>query len=158
LHSKPKEVAVKFVRWLGAFGVGSSLTEAVSWELNQVERQVAVEPLWRGQSFIGHVTIGLAVDHSRSRFARGWLYDAYTVPHEDGSLRATRHRKAEFKNMDRFLAAWNKQRPFHHGEVAFDSPVYRAVVVKSTASDRGFRRAKRLASKLGLPLKILKEQ
>ena len=38
---------MKFVRWLGAFGESSSLAEAASWERSQVERQVAVEPLWR---------------------------------------------------------------------------------------------------------------
>jgi hypothetical protein len=36
---------VKFVRWLGAFGRGESLTVAAAWEVSQVARQVAAEPL-----------------------------------------------------------------------------------------------------------------
>lgn len=39
---------MKFVRWLGAFGSGSSLSEAAGWELSQTDRQVAVEPPHHG--------------------------------------------------------------------------------------------------------------
>src|SRR5574343_466494 len=141
---------MKFVRWLGAFGSGSSLSEAVDWELSQTDRQVAVEPLYRGRSLLGGAKIGLAIDHDVSRFHAGWLTDAWTEQREDGTLRPKyrpRDRQGrKFRDMDRFLAAWSAAKdPSNHGEVIFDSPIYRAVVVKSTATERGVRRAKRLA-------------
>lgn len=153
---------MKFVRWLGAFGSGSSLTEAADWELSQTDRQVAVEPLHRGRSLINHAKIGLVVNHDASRFHAGWLADAYTVKRDDGTLRPIykpRNRQGKkFKGMDRFLAAWSAiKNPSHHGEVIFDSPVYRAVVVKSTATTHGVSRAKRLADMLKLPLEVLTE-
>lgn len=151
---------MKFVRWLGAFGSGSSLSEAAGWELSQTDRQVAVEPLHRGRSLLGHAKIGLVVDHAASRFHAGWLTDAWTVNRDDGTLRPRgkpRNRQGrKFMDMDRFLAAWSAvKNPSYHAEVVFDSPIYRAVVVKSTATERGVRRAQRLASRLNLPLEVL---
>jgi hypothetical protein len=153
---------MKFVRWLGAFGQGTSLSDAATWELGQTERQVAAEPLWRGQSLIGHVKIGLVIDEDRSVFASGWLHDAWTVPDDQGILRhGVSHRGQRykrFKDMDRFLVAWKKRAPDHHGEAAFDATIYKAVVVKSTASEHGVGRAKRLAAELRLPLLVLEDE
>lgn len=152
---------MKFVRWLGAFGSGSDLNEAADWEQSQIERQVAAEPLWRGRSFLGHAKIGLVVDHQASRFHAGWLVDAWTEKQDDGTLRpryAPRSRQGKkFKEINRFLAAWSADRKgaCRHGEVVFDSPIYCAVVVKSTATERGVSRAARLAARLNLPLKVL---
>lgn len=153
---------MKFVRWLGAFGSSSSLSEAVDWELSQIDRQVAVEPLHRGRSMLDHAKIGLVIDHEISRFHSGWLTDAWTVKRDDGTLRPRgkpRDRQGrKFRDMDRFLAAWSAvKNPSYHAEVVFDSPVYRAVAVKSTATERGVRRAKRLADRLNLPLEVLAE-
>jgi len=151
---------MKFVRWLGAFGSGSSLTDAADWELSQTDRQVAAEPLHRGRSLLDHAKIGLVIDHEASRFHSGWLTDAWTVTLDDGTLKAKfrpRDRQGrKFRDMDRFLAAWSAvKNPSRHGEVVFDSPAYRAVVVKSTATERGMRRAQRLAVRLNLPLEVL---
>ena len=147
---------MKFVRWLGAFGNGNSLKEAASWEMTQVSRQVAAEPLIKGKSHLNHAKIGLSVAHPEATFARGWLKDAYTVVDEkSGTLKATRERESEFKSMDRFLAALNKRGGYGHAEAAFNAPVYDAVVVKGDASPRGKRRAQRLAALLKLPMKTL---
>ena len=151
---------MKFVRWLGAFGSGSSLSEAAEWELSQTARQVAVEPLHRGRSLLDHAKIGLVIDHEASRFHAGWLTDAWTVKRDDGTLRPQyrpRYRQGKkFRDMDRSLAAWSAVKyPSRHAEVIFDAPIYRAVVVKSTATERGVRRAKRLAERLHLPLEVL---
>jgi len=147
---------MKFVRWLGAFGTGNSLTEAATWEKTQVSRQVAAEPLIKGKSHLSHAKIGLSVAHPDATFARGWLNDAYTVIEEKtGLIKATRERNHEFKNMDRFLAALNKRGGVGHAEAAFNTPVYDAVVVKGDASPRGKRRAQRLADFLKLPLKTI---
>lgn len=149
---------MKFVRWLDAFNrhEGSVETSA-SWETKQVSRQVAAEPLVRGKSYIHHAKIGLSVAHPEATFARGWLYDAFTIPDTVGILRATRCRDNEFKNMDRFLAALAKTAKgrISHAEATFNAPIYDAVVVKNTASPRGKRRAQRLADKLNLPLRVL---
>ena len=157
---------MKFVRWLGAFGRGNSLLEAGNWEVAQIDRQVAAEPLWRGKSLIGHATIGLEIDHDASIFRSGWLSDAWTVINEDGVLvsnppngwaKDSRKDLRRFKDMDRFLATWSRIRsPTHHAEAAFASPVYVAVVVKSRASDRGKQRAATLAAALNLPIKVIR--
>lgn len=151
---------MKFVRWLGAFGSGTSLFEAAGWELSQIERQVAAEPLHHGRSLITHAKIGLVIDHQVSRFHAGWLVDAYTKLGDDGTLRPKykpRMRQGKrFKDMDRFLAAWSAvKNPSGHAEVIFDAPHYCAVAVKSTATERGRRRAQRLADQLGMPLEVL---
>ena len=152
---------MKFVRWLGAFGSGNSLHEAAEWETRQVDRQVAAEPLWHGRSFISHAKIGLSIAHPEATFARGWLADAYTEIADNGVIRATRNRDVEFKNMDKFLKKWNQGRlgdkgvPFGHAEASFNAPTYDAVVVKHDATERGKRRAKRLAEALNLPLRVL---
>lgn len=150
---------MKFVRWLGAFGSGSSLSEAAEWELTQTDRQVAVEPLHHGRSLL-HSKIGLEIDHGASRFHCGWLTDAWTTRRLDGTLRAKYRPKdrqgKKYKDVNRFLAAWSAVRnPVKQGEAVFDSPIYIAVVVKSTATQHGKRRAKRLAARLNLPLKVL---
>lgn len=152
-------MGIKFVRWLGAFGTGASLSEAASWELSQLNRQVAVEPLWRGLSLIDHAKIGLAVDHEASVFVKGWTCDAYTQL-EGNILKTarpdstTRQGKA-FRSLDRFLSAWNRKKDGGHGEAVFDAPHYTAVVVKRDASERGFARARKLADQTGLPLVVL---
>lgn len=150
---------MKFVRWLGAFGSGSSLSEAAEWELSQIARQVAAEPLYRGRSLL-HSKIGLEVDHYASRFHCGWMTDAWTVRRDNGTLRA-KYRPADrqgkkYRDVNRFLAAWAAvKNPTNHGEVVFDSPIYSAVVVKSTATLRGVSRARRIAARLNLPLRVL---
>lgn len=148
---------VKFVRWLGAFGQGTSLTDAAEWELSQTARQVAVEPLHRGRSLISYARIGLVVDHEASLFVKGWLTDAFTTLGDDGILRPkylprSRQGKA-YRDLNRFLAAWSAVKtPEKWAEALFDSPVYSAVVVKASATEHGRNRAKRLAERLGLPL------
>jgi hypothetical protein len=154
-----QEKEMKFVRWLGAFRKTTDLSEAAVWELSQTARQIAAEPLHRGQSLV-HAQIGLEIAHAASRFHCGWLEDAWTEVQADGTLRAKylpRSRQGrKYRNMDRFLGAWNSvQNPRIHAEAVFDSPVYRAVVVKTTATERGLRRAKRLAATMNLPLKVL---
>lgn len=151
---------MKFVRWLGAFGQGTSLTDAAEWEQSQTARQVAAEPLHKGRSLISHTRIGLVVDHEASRFHAGWLTDAWTSVQADGTLRAkylprTRQGK-KFRDMDRLLAAWSAvKNPIRHAEAVFDSVTYSAVAVKATATDHGKNRAARLAARLNLPLRVL---
>jgi len=148
---------MKFVRWLGAFGQSSeSVAESASWELSQTERQVAAEPLWHGKSFISHAKIGIVIANPEATFARGWLYDSYTVTDNHGINLATSRRKDEFKNMDKFLKVFSKQdRDWGHAEAAFNCPTYNAVVVKKGASASAKSKAKRLALEFNLPMRML---
>jgi hypothetical protein len=152
---------MRAIRWLGAFGSGASLSESADWEKAQSGRQVAAEPLWRGRSFIPHAKIGLEIDLAASLFVSGWMRDAWTEIDADGRLisnkgQTGRDGLARYRNRDRFFAAWTRAAsPRWHGEIAVDLPVYVAVVVKSTATHRGKARARKLAQRLGLPLKAL---
>ncbi len=132
--------------------------EVASWECSQLDRQVAAEPLWHGRSLIRHVRIGLEIDASASIFMSGWLQDAWTEPHADGTLRSNEQRRgklARYRNMDRFLAKLSATKPRTHAEAAFSAPFYKAVVVKNNATEHGMGRARRLADQLGLPLKVI---
>jgi hypothetical protein len=148
-----------FVRWLGAFGKSSSIHDSAHWEQRQTDRQVAVEPLWKGLSMIDHARIGLQVDERASVFCSGWLTDAYTYADRHGVLRSNQERRGKltrFRDLDRFMRAFHSRPRGHHGEVAFTATVYKAVVVKTSATERGMRRAKRLAASMDLPLKVIR--
>jgi hypothetical protein len=153
---------MRAIRWLGAFGTGASLTEAADWEQSQTSRQVAAEPLWHGRSLISHAKIGLELDLAKSVFVSGWMRDAWTVTSADGRLVSDQSRRgrkdlSRYRNRDRFFAAWEKtaHAPYGHGEIAVDLPTYSAVVMKTTATAHGKARARRLARRLGLPLRVL---
>jgi hypothetical protein len=87
------------------------------------------------------------------------MTDAYTAIESDGVLRTNRSHRGKmnrFRNLDRFLAIFNRRHQGNwHGECAFAAPVYRAVVVKRNASAHGMARAARLAAMLNLPLKVI---
>ena len=152
-------MAIKFVRWLGAFRVSAGLKDSALWEMSQTDRQVAAEPLHKGQSLIANSKIGLALAET-SRFHAGWLVDAWTEVQQDGTLRAKykpcNRQGKKFRDKDRFLAAWNAvKNPQLHAEAIFDAPSYSSVVVKRNATEIGKSRAQRLATSLNLPLRIL---
>jgi hypothetical protein len=149
---------MKFVRWLGAYGRGPSLEGSAAWEISQTERQVSAEPLWRQRSLIPRAKIGLEVDEVSSTFCSGWTMDAWTES-KDGvleSARGRRRRNPRHSDLDRFLAAWSSRPRTCHGETTWDNVYYRAVVVKSTATERGRRKAERLATALKLPIKTIR--
>lgn len=147
---------VKFVRWLGAFrSNGFSLSESAQWELSQLDRQVASEPLVRGKSRIKHALIGLVVDHDASHFVCGWESDAWTSE-ADGLVMTTKRRSVagkKYRCQNRFLAAMAKNGESSHGEAVFDYPKYSAVAVKKSAPERVKKMAADLSMELGLPVK-----
>ena len=151
---------MKFVRWLGAFREKGKYTllESAQFEKGNKTRQVAVEPLLKGKSLITQAVIGLELDHESSQFVVGFLHDAWTEVDPDGTLRNTRNKG--FRDMNRFLAAHAKKKPFEcHGEAVFDLPIYKAVVLdlsSRTDVDRLKKMASNLAKELNLPLKIIK--
>ena len=148
---------MKFVRWLGALRRSADMLASARWEVSQNTRQIAVEPLYKGQSLLYKGVIGLAVDHEQSQFVQGICHDAYTRIMENGTLKVTRlwakEKYGHYKNIDRFLKAWNAGEWTHHGEVILDCVQYNAVVVKNTATKEQKALALKIALELNLPLK-----
>ena len=99
----------KFVRWLGAFRrAGADLSQAAAWEVSQTSREVAAEPLFRGESLIlaerDHVAIGLVIAPCSVAFRAGALHDNRSH-HDSGVLsRLNRGRESRpIRDMDKFL-------------------------------------------------------
>ena len=149
----------QFVRWLGAYCSQQrkqEVSQSAIWETSQTEREVAVEPLFRGNSLIlreqRNVHVGLVPDMDKTEFRVGYFCDANTKIGDDGVLTARRNTKDSIRNMDRFLCAWNKRNPDHHGEVVMDFFKASAVAVRANAPADAFKLAQDLADSLGLPL------
>ena len=145
---------MKFIRWMGAFRKQDTLETSAAWEITQVDRQVAVEPLWHGKSRMRGAKVGLVVDHAASHFCKGWVEDAFSTEKEHGTLYSTR-KLQPIRKMDQFLRIWNSEVRARHGEAIFDHVAYSAVVIRKGVTARGRRRAQRLATDLNLPIKIL---
>lgn len=155
---------MRFIRWMNAFRKSNEgIAESVQWEITVAwaVRQVAVEPLHRGRSLLRRrgATIGLVVDEQASTFVKGFYVDAYTEESGNGILYPqfapnTRQGKGE-KNMDRFLATWNKLSPDGHGEVIFQDVHYKGVVVKGGNED-DLSLAKEISKQYGLKLYRIK--
>lgn len=101
------------IRWLGAFGHAGSLSESLSWELSQREREVAAERVatsrkvaeldynkhgqvyerlvHAGNGNIQHAIIGLWLN--KQAVIRYFPGDVWSVIREDGCLIPTRHSK-----------------------------------------------------------------
>lgn len=148
----------KFVRWLGAFRrQGADLSRAAVWEISQTAREVAVEPLFRGESFIlaerDHVSIGLVVAPCSVAFRAGALHDNRSG-HVDGVLvRQDKGRESRpIRDMDKFLRLWGKAAPTWHGEAWFAAPTYVGVALRMDAVGEIADAAQKLAAELGLPL------
>ena len=148
---------VKFVRWLGAFGKQADVLTSARWELSQQDREVAVEPLWKGQTQL-HAGVGLVVDHVDSSFVKGYLHDAFTTVDENGRLRGTRLSQKGGKNgirsIDRFLACFNAQEAGWHGEAIFRAGWKASAVawVECPRLPNAESNAVLVAQALGLPL------
>ncbi len=111
------------VRWLGAFGNGPNLHEALNWELTQQDREVSAEIIRNkgpqaGKSHIAYrARIGLVVCGD----AVNRVYDC-----DVWSNRGSKSAKVGLLQASRY-AALSK-----HAE-AFCSPRYRSIVVKNLA-------------------------
>ena len=124
------------IRWLGAFGKGESLHLALAWELSQAEREVAGEPIRRGQrSKISRPRVGLLIKSAAVR--RVFHCDTWSKPGQNGRL-----------VKGRTMAEWKG-----HSE-AFCLPHYAAIVVRNFAGlPTGLRRTiNHFSSMYGLPV------
>lgn len=149
----------QFVRWLGAYCSHErkkEVSQSAHWETSQKEREVAVEPLFRGRSLVlreqRNVHVGLVPDMEKTNFCVGYFCDANTKIGHDGVLKARRNTKNSIRDMDRFLSAWNKRTPNHHGEAVMDFFRASAVAVRANAPAEALQLAQDLADSLGLPL------
>lgn len=148
----------QFVRWLGAYCSNErrkEISQSAHWEISQKEREVAVEPLFRGRSLIlremKNVHVGLVPDMNKTQFCVGYFNDANTKIGDDGVL-AARRNKESIRDKDRFMAAWGKANPKHHGECVMDFFKASAVAVRANAPAEALNMAQDLADSLGLPL------
>lgn len=96
------------IRWIGAYGKGDSLEDALRWEITQRDREVAAEyvfratvsewrggfgyehiaPVVRGQGFIDHALVGMWLD--KRAWIKGYPGDVWSRTDEAGRLYATR--------------------------------------------------------------------
>jgi hypothetical protein len=116
------------VRWLGAFGTGPSLADAVRWELNP-GRAVSVAVHRETCAPLGR--LGLLVDTSRSRLSRATAGDGWARDLGDGVYAPTRCRRATTRSWRQALA-WARQPVrgggHHYVEAIVSTPVYIAIV------------------------------
>ena len=99
------------VRWIGAFGKSSSLSNSLSWELTQNEREVAAEYINGNQGSIRHAKVGLLL--AKGSVIRSFPGDVWSVA-KNGKLEPTRQATGWCKN---------------HTE-CFCRPEYSAIVLK----------------------------
>lgn len=154
----------KFVRWMGAYcprSVSRELVSAVLWEVSQVDREVACEPLFRGRSLIlreqAHVHVGLIPCMDKTQFRVGYFGDALTKITDSGLLKANRN-KESVRDMDRFLAKWGKSAPTWHGEVIVDFFTVQAVALRHGAPQWAVDVAHDIADELGVEVVVIQPQ
>jgi hypothetical protein len=120
------------VRWLGAFGpqrFQQSLTDAVRFELEGHQRQVAAEPIL-GRSAIEHARVGLLVDRR------------HVLKVHDGDVWSIRKGKSLVPT----------QEPQGSHMEAFCNQVYRALVVKGEITSSARLALEAISKESGLPI------
>jgi hypothetical protein len=117
---------------LGAFGWGPSLEAALAYELGQCTREVAAEPLLRGESTLDS-QVGLEV-HRRA-VVRRFPVDVHSFTPSGGST-LSRGRNISHT----------------HGE-AFCHPVYVKIIVRGILSPHNWQIVKSASKKYGIPIK-----
>ena len=148
-----------FVRWLGAYGRCEDALTSATWELTQQCRKAAAEPLLFGRSLLlaeqGRVFVGLVACETTSEFRGGFFRDCCSRHGKDGTLSSKNARP--MRDLHRFKAAWNKSRPYHHGEAFFDFFSARAVAVRKGATRQQIEVVRDIARKLDLPIVTIEE-
>ena len=106
---------MKVIRWLGAYGRGSSLRAALHWEFTQQERkELAAEPLLNKFDQESQIDCKVGLLVKRSAIKKIYRGDVFSkVDSSNGCLKKTRHHLEST----------------YHGE-AFVAPCYVAIVVK----------------------------
>ena len=120
------------VRWLGAFGpqrFQQSLTDAIQFELEGHQRQVAAEPIL-GRSAIKHARVGLLVDRR------------HVLKVHDGDVWSIRKGKSLVPT----------QEPQGYHMEAFCNQVYKALVVKGEITSSARLALEAISKESGLPI------
>lgn len=145
------------VRWLGAFGKGSSINAIAEFELNP-RREVSCEiiPEWK-VSHIHQARVGLLIDQGRTYLVAGYAGDAWTSdarkPDELGEALPDRQRpfSSDWKTVGGlYKAARRIEDGGRYIEGVVSGPRYLAVVVKRGSNEYSFAFAERLANAMGL--------
>lgn len=139
------------VRWLGAYGHGSSLESSLQWELTQCDREVAAERFATGRGYAARYRHGEFTACVGLRLAKGALIrrfpgDVYSRTGEDGRLVPSRYASG----VD--LCGIGRH------EECFCRPVYDAIVCREHPARMGRGVAgtlARVAAQYGLPILVL---
>ena len=133
------------VRWLGAYGSGPSLEDALRWEM---------EPLSRPRSVAVHRKktrplsgLGLVVDPARTRLVRVAARDCWSSPTEDGRYFPTRLGGWQGRTWG-VAAVMSRSAREEYAEAIVERPTYVAIVAAG-ASAEAIQLAQRVT---GLPV------
>lgn len=145
------------IRWLGAFGHGSSVKSIAEFELNP-RREVSCEIIPEGRvSHIQQAKVGLLIDQGRTHLVAGYAGDAWTndqrKPDELGEALPDRPR--EFcSDWSTVGGLYNAARRIEFGgryiEGVVAGPRYKAVAIKRGSNSSAFAFADRLAKVMNL--------
>jgi len=160
---KTSDKPLTVVRWLGAYGSASDIQTMCEFEKSPertVSAEVLSETLW---SEIEHAKVGLLVDYNSTELYRAYAWDAWT-----GSSSNSHGDSSVAKRNVPFVTKWNevislrkiskrlqaRYNSLHCGsyvEVSINSPIYRAVVVKSNL-ESAWKVAEKIGNLMGLPV------
>jgi len=152
-------VASVAIRWLGAFGKGSSVDSIAAFEMNP-RREVSCEIFPEGKgSHIRQALVGLLIDQRSTFLVAGYAGDAWTNDNRkrDELGEALPARSREFTtDWETVGGLYKTARRIEGGgryiEGIVAGPRYSAVVLKCGASDRAAAFADALANAMNLPV------
>jgi hypothetical protein len=144
------------IRWLGAFGHGSSVESIAEFELNP-RREVSCEIIPEGRVSHIHAKVGLLIDQGRTHLVAGYAGDAWTCDSKkmDELGEALPDRPRQFStDWSTVGGLYKTARRVECGgryiEGVVSGPRYRAVAVKRGSTPSAFAFADRLAKAMGL--------
>lgn len=145
------------LRWLGAFGRGSSISSIAEFELNP-RREVSCEIIPEGKvSHIPQAKVGLLIDQGRTHLVAGYAGDAWTNDQrkQDELGEALPCRPREFcADWSTVGGLYKTARRIECGgryiEGVVSGPRYLAVAVKRGSSPSSFSFADRLAKAMNI--------
>jgi hypothetical protein len=149
--SGEKNAPLYYVRWIGAYRnickTKADYLRSIQYELSTpgTEKPFAISTSVRA---LGKSRIGLRVDMSKSKIARVYASDAYTIEDENGVVKSVYE-----KAMDTRLGLEsNTVKAYYREGVGLLQ--YDAVIVERTASSKTIKMARQIGASVGLPVVI----
>lgn len=150
-------VSSRAIRWLGAYGHGTSIESIAEFELNP-RREVSCEIIPEGKgSHIRHARVGLMIDQGRTHLVAGYAGDAMTrdnrIKDELGEALPRRLRpfSTDWKTVGGlYKEARRNGESYIEGVVA--GPKYSAIILKTGSRESAATFATRLSCLMELPV------